>query len=438
LRFSDLLLNLIVYTIKFGMTMNLLLINACLVTMQKATMQKATIQKTTMQNGCDGYQVQEAQFVYVSDGKITQIGPMKNCPDMDVLQTLDCENKLVTPGLIDCHTHLVFAGNRANEFEQRLMGMAYEEIARQGGGIMSTVKATREASEKTLLANALRHLSGLIKDGVTTVEVKSGYGLTLESELKMLRVAKQLEQHAKIKVSTTLLAAHAVPPEYKDDADAYIDYVCEQIIPAAVAAKLVDYVDVFCEGIGFNLKQTEQVFATALSFGLGIKGHTEQLSHLGGSALAAKMGASSVDHVEYLTANDVAVLAENGTVATLLPGAFYFLRETQLPPIQLLREAKVPMALASDFNPGTSPIASLLTIMNMGCTLFRLTPEEALRGVTCHAAQALGIAAERGQIKVGYEADFALWNVTHPAHLCYEIGTPLLHARIINGALCHD
>lgn len=403
--------------------MNLLLINACLVTMEKE---------------CAGYQVKDNQFVSVRGGKITQIGAMQHCPNVDALQTVDCAEKLVTPGFIDCHTHLVFAGNRANEFEQRLMGITYEEIARQGGGIMSTVKATREASEQTLLSNALRHLSGLIKEGVTTVEVKSGYGLTLESELKMLRVAKQLEQHANIKVSTTLLAAHAVPPEFKDDADAYINYVCEQIIPAAVAANLVDYVDVFCEGIGFTLKQTQQVFATALSFGLGIKGHTEQLSHLGGSALAAKMGASSVDHVEYLNANDVNVLVENGTVATLLPGAFYFLRETQLPPIQLLRDANVPMALGSDFNPGTSPIASLLTIMNMGCTLFRLTPEEALRGVTCHAAQALGLATKRGQIKVGYEADFALWNVTHPAHLCYEIGTPLLHARIINGVLCHD
>ena len=254
----------------------------------------------------------------------------------------------------------------------------------------------------------------------------------------MLRVAKQLEQHANIKVSTTLLAAHAVPPEYKNDPDGYINYVCEQIIPAAVDAQLVDYVDVFCEGIGFNLKQTQQVFATALSFGLGIKGHTEQLSNLGGSALAANMGASSVDHVEYLDIDGVKALSENATVATLLPGAFYFLRETQLPPIQLLREANVPMALASDFNPGTSPIASLLTIMNMGCTLFRLTPEEALRGVTCNAAKALGLAEKRGQIKVGYDADFALWNIEQPAQLSYEIGTPLLHARFINGVLCHD
>lgn len=403
--------------------MNLLLIN---------------VQLVSMENNPAGYQVQDKHFINVLNGKIAQIGPMQACPSVGSQQTFDCENKLITPGLIDCHTHIVFAGNRANEFEQRLKGVAYEEIARQGGGIISTVKATREASEKELLNNALRHLSGLIKDGVTTVEVKSGYGLTLESELKMLRVAKQLEQHANIKVSTTLLAAHAVPPEYKNDADGYINYVCEQIIPAAVDAQLIDYVDVFCEGIGFNLKQTEQVFSTALSFGLGIKGHTEQLSHIGGSALAANMGASSVDHVEYINAQDVKTLSENGTVATLLPGAFYFLRETQLPPIQLLREFNVPMALASDFNPGTSPIASILTIMNMGCTLFRLTPEESLRGVTCHAAQALGLEAKRGQIKVGYEADLALWSIDHPAQLAYEIGTPLLHARFLNGELCHD
>jgi imidazolonepropionase len=403
--------------------MNLLLTNARLV---------------TMENNNIGYQVLEKQFINVVNGKITQFGAMQTCPDINVEQTLDCENRIVTPGLIDCHTHLVFAGNRTNEFEQRLTGVPYQEIARQGGGIIATVKATREASEKELLSNALRHLSGLIKDGVTTVEIKSGYGLTLESELKMLRVAKQLEQHAKIKVSTTLLAAHAVPPEYKDDPDSYIDYICEQIIPAAVNAKLVDYVDVFCEEIGFNLKQTEQVFNTALSFGLGIKGHTEQLSNLGGSALAANMGASSVDHIEYLDNEGVKALSENGTVATLLPGAFYFLRETQLPPIQLLRESHVPMALATDFNPGTSPIASLLTIMNMGCTLFRLTPEEALRGVTCHAAKALGLAESKGQIKVGYDADFAIWNIQQPAQLAYEIGTPLLHARIFNGELCHD
>jgi imidazolonepropionase len=385
-----------------------------------------------------GYLLKPHHFINIINGKIAQIGEMASCPLSPSGKQLDCENKLLTPGLIDCHTHLVFAGNRANEFEQRLTGLPYQEIARQGGGIMTTVNATRQATEAQLLEKALQHLSGLIRDGVTTVEIKSGYGLDLENELKILRVAKQVEQQANIKVSTTLLAAHAVPPEFKDDPESYIDYVCNTIIPAAVEAKLVDYVDVFCEGIGFNLKQTERVFRAALSFGLGIKGHTEQLSNLGGSVLAARMGASSVDHLEYLDETGVKALAESGTVATLLPGAFYFLRETQLPPVELLRAYKVPIALATDFNPGTCPIASLLMIMNMGCTLFRLTPEEALRGVTCHAAKALGLAQLRGQIKVGYEADLCLWNVQHPAQLAYEIGTNLLSARIIDGVLCND
>ncbi|PKH01718.1 imidazolonepropionase [Psychromonas sp. MB-3u-54] len=403
--------------------MNLLLTNATLV---------------TMETNDTGYQLKANHFINIINGKIAQIGGMASCPLLSSGKQFDCENKLLTPGFIDCHTHLVFAGNRAHEFEQRLTGVPYQEIARQGGGIMTTVNATRKATEAQLLAKALQHLSGLIKDGVTTVEIKSGYGLDLESELKILRVAKQVEQQAKIKVSTTLLAAHAVPPEFKDSPDRYIDYVCNTIIPAAVDAQLVDYVDVFCEGIGFNLQQTERVFRAALSFGLGIKGHTEQLSNSGGSALAARMGASSVDHIEYLDETGVKALAESGTVATLLPGAFYFLRETQLPPVELLRAYKVPMALATDFNPGTSPIASLLMIMNMGCTLFDLTPEEALRGVTCHAAKALGLAQQRGQIKVGFEADLCLWNIEHPAQLAYEIGTGLLAARIINGGLCND
>ncbi|ABM02871.1 imidazolonepropionase [Psychromonas ingrahamii 37] len=403
--------------------MNLLLTNASIV---------------TVETNDTGYLIKHNHFINIINGKIAQIGGMASCPLASSGKQLDCEHKLLTPGFIDCHTHLVFAGNRANEFEQRLTGVPYQEIARQGGGIMTTVNATRKATEAQLLEKALQHLSGLIKDGVTTVEIKSGYGLDLESELKILRVAKQIEQQANIKVSTTLLAAHAVPLEFKDNPDRYIDYVCNTIIPAAVKAQLVDYVDIFCEGIGFNLKQTERVFKSALSFGLGIKGHTEQLSNSGGSALAAKMGASSVDHLEYLDETGVKALADNGTVATLLPGAFYFLRETQLPPVELLRTYKVPIALATDFNPGTSPIASLLMIMNMGCTLFGLTPEEALRGVTCHAAKALGLAQQRGQIKVGFEADLCLWNIQHPAQLAYEIGTNLLISRIINGVLCND
>ncbi|GIC76726.1 imidazolonepropionase [Moritella sp. F3] len=392
----------------------------------------------SMDQSDSDYQTQPHCYIAMAHGKIVEIGAMQQCPTTTFTDVIDCQGRLITPGLIDSHTHLVFAGNRAKEFEQRLTGVPYETIAKQGGGILSTVNATRAATEVELVELALKRLSALTADGVTTIEIKSGYGLTLEDELKMLRAAKQLELHANIKVSTTLLAAHAVPPEYKGNADSYIRYVCDMIIPAAVAAKLVDSVDVFCEGIGFNLAQTKAVFEAALSHGLGIKGHTEQLSNLGGSELAAKMGATSVDHIEYLDEQGVKALAEHGTVATLLPGAFYFLRETQLPPIELLRQHNVPMALATDFNPGTSPIASLTMMMNMGCTLFRLTPEEALRGVTCHAARALGLQDARGQIKVGYDADLAIWDIDHPAQLAYEVGTPRLHARILNGALCHD
>jgi len=392
----------------------------------------------SMDQSDSDYQTQPHCFIAIAHGKIVEIGPMQQCPTADYSHVIDCQDRLITPGLIDSHTHLVFAGNRAKEFEQRLTGVPYETIAKQGGGILSTVHATRAASEEQLIELALLRLSALTADGVTTIEIKSGYGLTLVDELKMLRAAKQLEQHANIKVSTTLLAAHAVPPEYKGNADSYIRYVCDMIIPAAVAAKLVDSVDVFCEGIGFNLAQTKAVFEAALSHGLGIKGHTEQLSNLGGSELAAKMGATSVDHIEFLDEQGVKALAEHGTVATLLPGAFYFLRETQLPPIELLRQHNVPMALATDFNPGTSPIASLTMMMNMGCTLFRLTPEEALRGVTCHAARALGLQDSRGQIRVGYDADLTIWNIDHPAQLAYEVGTPRLHSRIVNGEICHD
>lgn len=413
--------------------MSLLLTNATIVSMDQSA---------------SDYDIQPNCFIAIEHGKIAQIGSMTTLEqELETLQkqavehykqVIDCQGRLITPGLIDSHTHLVFAGNRAKEFEQRLTGVPYETIAKQGGGILSTVNATRVATEQELVELALKRLSALTADGVTTIEIKSGYGLTLEDELKMLRAAKQLEQHANIKVSTTLLAAHAIPPEYKGNADSYIRYVCDEIIPAAVAAELVDSVDVFCEGIGFNLAQTKAVFTAALSHGLNIKGHTEQLSNLGGSELAATMGATSVDHIEYLDEQGVKALAEHGTVATLLPGAFYFLRETQLPPIELLRQHQVPMALATDFNPGTSPIASLTMMMNMGCTLFRLTPEEALRGVTCNAAKALGLQDSRGQIKLGYDADLAIWDIEHPAQLAYEVGTKRLHARIVDGDLCKE
>lgn len=400
--------------------MNLVLTNACLV---------------TMQTGEYGYQVTEPKTVVVKQGKIHSINSSADIQPIELsdYQQIDCQGKLVTPGLIDAHTHLVYAGNRANEFEMRLKGIPYQEIAKQGGGILSTVKATRNATEEQLIELALPRLDGLIRSGVTSVEIKSGYGLNLHDELKMLRVAKMLEKHRNIKVSTTLLAAHALPPEFTNRPDDYISYVCSEIIPLAAQEQLADSVDVFCESIGFNLNQTQKVFQTALEHGLKIKGHTEQLSNLGGSALAAEYGALSVDHIEYLDSDGVKALAQSNTVATLLPGAFYFLRETQQPPINLLRKHHIPMAIASDLNPGTSPFADLTLMMNMACTLFGLTPEEALRGVTSHAAQAIGKQDSRGQINEGFDADFAIWNIEHPADLSYQVGIPRLAHHIVNG-----
>ena len=385
--------------------------------------------------GEDGYRVVSDAMIGIQDGKIMYAGHKDHYDFHGHPEVLDCQGALVTPGLIDCHTHLVFAGNRAEEFEQRLNGVPYEQIAKAGGGILSTVRATREASEETLFQLACERLQGLKNEGVTTVEIKSGYGLTLEDELKMLRVARRIGEMPDINVSTTLLAAHALPPEYVGDPDSYIQFICDEIIPAAAHDNLADAVDVFCEGIGFSTNQCQQVFRAAQKHGLAIKGHTEQLSNLGGSAMAARMGAMSVDHIEYLDNEGVAALAACGTVATLLPGAFYFLRETQMPPLDQLRQLNVPMAISTDFNPGTSPIASIRTMMNMACTLFRLTPEECLRGVTVNAAKALGLDEHRGQIRQGMQADLAIWNVSHPAELSYRIGVPDLKARIVNGEL---
>ncbi|MCC8255073.1 imidazolonepropionase [Vibrio campbellii] len=397
----------------------------------------------TMQEGEQGYLPSPLARVGIRSGKIVALSTAARGEDSaeteSILnpdhyeQTIDLQSKLLLPGLIDCHTHLVYAGNRANEFEMRLNGLPYEEIAKQGGGILSTVRATREASEEQLIELALPRLDGLLASGVTSVEIKSGYGLTLRDEIKMLRAAKALEQERKVKITTTLLAAHALPPEFKDRADDYIQHICDDIIPLVAEEKLATSVDVFCESIGFNLAQTERVFDAAKKHGLHVKGHTEQLSDLGGTTLTAKYNGLSADHIEYLDEIGVRALANSPTVATLLPGAFYFLRETQLPPIELLRAHKVPMAIATDINPGTSPFADLTLMLNMACTLFRLTPQEALRGVTQNAAKALGYGESRGVIEIGYDADFSIWDIEHPADLSYQVGAKRLVGRIVNG-----
>ncbi|WP_045490280.1 imidazolonepropionase [Vibrio harveyi] len=397
----------------------------------------------TMQEGEHGYLPSPPARVGIRSGKIVAISTTEKGKDSaqteSILnpdhyeQTLDLQNRLLLPGLIDCHTHLVYAGNRANEFEMRLNDVPYETIAKQGGGILSTVYATRTATKEQLIELALPRLDGLIASGVTSIEVKSGYGLTLDDEIKMLRAAKALEHERKVKITTTLLAAHALPPEYKDCADDYIQHICDDIIPLVAQENLATSVDVFCESIGFNLEQTERVFQSATQHGLRVKGHTEQLSMLGGTALTAQYNGLSTDHIEYLDEQGVIALANSPTVATLLPGAYYFLRETQLPPIDLLREHKVPMAIATDINPGTSPFADLTLMMNMACTLFRLTPQEALRGVTQNAAKALGYGESRGVIDIGCDADFSIWDIEHPADLSYQVGAKRLVGRIVNG-----
>ncbi len=375
----------------------------------------------------DGLGVIEQGAVAAVGDMIAYVGPDADAPD--AAEIIDCDGRWITPGLIDCHTHLVHAGNRAKEFEARLNGATYEEIARAGGGILSTVTATRAASEDELVASALPRLDQLIGEGVTTVEIKSGYGLTLDDELKMLRAARRLGEVRNVRVRTTLLAAHAVPPEYRGDADAYVDLVCREIIPASVG--LADAVDAFCEGIGFTPVQTDRVLAAAVARGLPVKLHAEQLSNLNGAALAARHGALSADHLEHLDAAGIAAMAASGTVATLLPGAFYFTREERRPPVQALRDAGVPIAIATDCNPGTSPMASILLAMNMGATLFRLTVTECLRGVTVNAARALGI--DGGTLEPGKAADLAIWDITDPSELVYRIAANPLHARVFAG-----
>lgn len=381
------------------------------------------------------------QALGVSNGIIQCITPMQvfeqERANLKSAVISDTQGALITPGLIDCHTHLIHAGNRAQEFEQRLLGASYEQIAQQGGGILSTVRATRAASVEQLVELAIPRLKALMAEGVTTIEIKSGYGLDLDTELNMLRAARELAKSFPVRISTTLLGAHALPPEYKDRADAYIDWVCAKLIPAAVSENLADAVDVFCEHIAFSPVQTERVLQVARDYGLGIHVHAEQLSNQHAATLAARYGSWSSDHLEWLDEAGVMAMAESGTVATLLPGAFYFLRETQLPPVDLLRRYQVPIAVATDFNPGTSPLASIRLAMNMACTLFRLTPEEALTGVTRYAAQALGLQDQIGQLGAGFAADFIVWDIQHPAELAYQVGINPIKQRVFAGEITH-
>jgi imidazolonepropionase len=385
----------------------------------------------TMEADGGAYGLIEDALIAIADGQIAWVGPRADTPrEVRALPIQKQEGRLVTPGLIDCHTHIVHGGNRAREFEMRLEGASYEEIARAGGGIISTVRATRSADEDALVDTALPRLDSLIAEGVTTIEVKSGYGLDIDTELSMLRAARRLGAKRDIDVVTTFLGAHAVPPEYKDDPDGYIDKVCLPALDRAAAEELADAVDGFCEGIAFLPGQIARVFDRATELGLPVKLHAEQLSNLHGAALAASYGALSADHIEYLDADGVRAMADSGTVAVVLPGAFYTLRETQKPPIVALREAGVPIAIATDCNPGSSPVTSLLLTMNMACTFFRLTPEEALAGATRVAAQALGLD-DRGTLTPGLRADIAIWDVEHPAELAYRAGFNPLHHRIL-------
>lgn len=363
--------------------------------------------------------------IAILDGRIAFAGSTDDMPGKpeDLASVVHAgDGAWITPALIDCHTHIVHGGNRAREFELRLKGAGYEEIARAGGGIRSTVTATRAATTEELISDAERRLRSLIAEGVTVVEIKSGYGLDLDTEMRMLEAALALEDRLPIKVVKTFLGAHALPTEFENDRDGYIDFVCDEVLPGAVERGLVDQVDAFCEGIAFSPEQVARVFEAAKLFELPIKLHAEQLSDLGGAALAARAGAVSCDHLEYLGRDGVAAMAESGSVAVLLPGAFYTLGQTRKPPVQALRRAGVPIALATDCNPGSSPISSLLTIMHMGCVLFGLTPEEALAGTTREAARALGLAEERGVLSVGRVADFVLWRIDDPSELSYRIG----------------
>ncbi len=397
---------------------NLLLTNVAIATMSEADAAYGLIENGT---------------VAVSGGSIAWVGEIANTPDeFTSFERIDLSGKLITPGLIDCHTHIVFGGNRAREFEMRLQGATYEDIARAGGGILSTVEATRAASEDELLEAALPRVDAMLAEGVTTIEIKSGYGLTVDDELKMLRAARRVAEVRPAAVVTSFLGAHAIPPEYRGRADAYLEDVCFPALDKAHDTTLADAVDGFCEGIAFSPAQIERLFVKARSLGLPIKLHAEQLSDLGGAALAARHNALSCDHLEYLGAEGIEAMAKSGSIAVMLPGAFYTLREKQLPPVEALRKAGVPMAVATDCNPGSSPMTSLLLAMNMACTLFRMTPEEALAGATRNAAKALGLT-NCGTIAAGNRADLAVWNASHPAELAYRIGFNPIHKRMFKG-----
>ncbi|WP_293857755.1 imidazolonepropionase [Sphingomonas sp. SCN 67-18] len=386
----------------------------------------------TLATAAPGLGTVEDGLIAAAQGRILYAGPAREAPAFDAAETVDCAGRWITPGLIDCHTHIVHAGDRAHEFELRLAGASYEEIARAGGGIVSTMKATRAASEADLIAAALPRVDALIAEGVTTIEVKSGYGLTADSEARMLRAARRIGSARDIRISTSFLGAHAVPPEYAGDADGYIDAVIA-MLPAIAAEGLADAVDAYCETIGFTPAQVERLFAAAARHGLPVKLHAEQLSDQGGAALAARHGALSADHLEHLDPAGVKAMARSGTVAVLLPGAYYFMRETTLPPIDLMRRHGVAMAVATDCNPGTSPLTSLLLAMNMAATEFRLTVDECLAGVTRNAARALGLADETGTLEPGKACDLAIWNIERPAELVYRMGCNPLHARVRAG-----
>lgn len=402
--------------------------------MSKLILDNATI--ATMAEGCVPYGLLESGAMAVDGDRIAWTGPVAERPARFAhWPREDMEGRLLTPALVDCHTHLIYGGDRAREFEMRLEGASYEAIARAGGGIVSTVTATRAASEDELVEQALPRVEALMAEGVSVVEIKSGYGLTIEQEMKMLRAARRIGASCPLRVVTSWLAAHAMPPEYAGSEDAYVDEVVIEGLRQAHDEGLVDAVDGFCEGIAFSVSQMERVFQAARGLGLPVKLHAEQLSNLGGASLAAAHGALSADHLEHLDGEGIAAMAKAGTVAVMLPGAFYTLGETRVPPVQALRDAGVPLAVATDCNPGSSPLFSPLLALNMACTLFRLTPEQALAGMTRVAALALGLAREHGTLEAGKRADVAVWDVTHPAQLVYRIGFNPLVRRMHAGVM---